>query len=171
MVLEYDHHLSAVNTLTFFDEGRRFISTSDDKKVLVWDYNTPVPIKYIADPSLHAVSAVAMHPDGTNLACQSMDNTIIAYHTGEKVGRNAKKLFKGHVAAGFACQPSFSADGHFLVTGDGEGTLHFYDWRNGRVLSKLKAHADGPAIGTAWHPSEPSLVASCGWDGVIKLWD
>lgn len=28
VVQEYDHHLSAVNTITFYDEGRRFVSSS-----------------------------------------------------------------------------------------------------------------------------------------------
>ena len=38
------------STVTFVDEGRRIVTTSEDRKVLVWDYNTPVPIKYITDP-------------------------------------------------------------------------------------------------------------------------
>ena len=45
--LEYNYHLGAVNTITFVDEARRIVSTSDDKKVLVWEFNTPVPNKYI----------------------------------------------------------------------------------------------------------------------------
>ena len=28
---EYNYHLQPCNTVTFFDEGRKFISTSDDK--------------------------------------------------------------------------------------------------------------------------------------------
>ena len=35
VVQEYNYHLQPVNTITFYDEGRRFVSTSDDKKVLV----------------------------------------------------------------------------------------------------------------------------------------
>ena len=33
LVQTYDHHLAAVNTVTFVDGARRFVSTSDDKKV------------------------------------------------------------------------------------------------------------------------------------------
>jgi pre-mRNA-processing factor 17 len=32
---EYNYHLQPCSTITFFDEGRRFVSTSDDKKLLV----------------------------------------------------------------------------------------------------------------------------------------
>jgi pre-mRNA-processing factor 17 len=50
---EYNYHLQPCSTVTFFDEGRRFVSTSDDKKILVWEFDIPVPIKYIQDPSMH----------------------------------------------------------------------------------------------------------------------
>jgi len=50
---EYNYHLQACNSITFFDEGRKFLSTSDDKKMLVWEYDIPVPIKYISEPEMH----------------------------------------------------------------------------------------------------------------------
>lgn len=37
-VQEYDRHLGAVNTITFVDENRRFVSTSDDKSLRVWEW-------------------------------------------------------------------------------------------------------------------------------------
>lgn len=77
VVLEYNYHLGMClfvrlasshsgagpcNTVTFFDEGRKFISTSDDKKILVWEFDTPVPIKYIQDANLHSyVAALFLH--------------------------------------------------------------------------------------------------------------
>ena len=33
---EYDHHLGPVNTITFVDEDKRFITTSDDKSLRAW---------------------------------------------------------------------------------------------------------------------------------------
>jgi pre-mRNA-processing factor 17 len=46
---EYDQHLGPVNTITFVDENRRFVTTSDDKTIRAWDYagcNT-TPIQYV----------------------------------------------------------------------------------------------------------------------------
>ena len=34
---EYDQHLGPVNTITFVDENRRFVTTSDDKTIRAWD--------------------------------------------------------------------------------------------------------------------------------------
>lgn len=108
---KYDQHLGAVNTITFIDENRRFISTSvsllwrclipfldasptfffflscfsdesfchtclelklfvnypsvlckDDKKILVWEFDLPVPIKYISEPHMHSIPAMSKHP-------------------------------------------------------------------------------------------------------------
>ena len=35
---EYDRHLGAVNTITFVDENRKFVTTSDDKSLRVWEW-------------------------------------------------------------------------------------------------------------------------------------
>ncbi len=45
VVQEYDHHLDGITTLVFCDENRRFMSTSNDRSLRVWDWSIPVPIK------------------------------------------------------------------------------------------------------------------------------
>lgn len=76
---EYDYHLGAVNTITFVDEGRRFVTTSDDKTIRVWEYGIPVQIKYIADPGMHSIPAVTLHPNKQWFIGQSLDNQIVTY--------------------------------------------------------------------------------------------
>ena len=161
---------AAVNTITFVDEGRRFVSSSDDKTLRVWEFGIPVVIKYIADPSMHSMPSVALHPSGAWLAAQSMDNQIVIYSTKERFRLNAKKQFRGHTNAGYACQVNFSPDGRFLMSGDGDGKLFIFDWKTTRIVRTLKCH-DQVCIGCEWHPLETSKVATCSWDGSIKLWD
>ena len=59
---EYDQHLGPVNTITFVDENRRFVTTSDDKTIRAWDFDIPVVIKYIAEPHMHSMPSVTLHP-------------------------------------------------------------------------------------------------------------
>ncbi|KAJ1930506.1 hypothetical protein IWQ60_000202 [Tieghemiomyces parasiticus] len=169
-VQEYNQHVDAVNTVTFVDQGRRFVSTSDDKSMRVWEYGIPIVIKLLAEPDMHSLPAVTLSPNHKHLACQSLDNRIVIFQAGEKVRLNPKKSFTGHLVAGYACQPNFSPDGRFVLSGDAEGYLWFWQWKSGRRIEKIKAH-DDVVIGCAWHPQETSKVATCSWDGLIKYWD
>ncbi|KAI0217244.1 hypothetical protein L0F63_002941 [Massospora cicadina] len=140
---EYDQHLGAVNSITFVDDNRRFVSTSDDKTMRVWEFGIPVVIKYVAEPYMHSMPA-------------SLDNQILVYGAKGRFSLNSKKRFAGHVVAGYACQPNF-----------------FRGWplcNTTKILKKLQCHTS-VLIGCRWHPHETSKVATCSWDGTIKYWD
>ena len=48
-MMEYNQHLGAVNTLTFIEE-HKFISSSDDKKLFIWEYGVPVVTRHVSEP-------------------------------------------------------------------------------------------------------------------------
>ncbi|TIB77578.1 WD40 repeat-like protein [Wallemia mellicola] len=166
---EYDQHLGPVNTLTFVDDNRRFVTTSDDKTMRAWDYDIPVVIKYIAEPDMHSMPAVGLHPTKKFLAAQSLDNQILIW-AADTFKQNRRKRFAGHSLSGYACQLGFSPDGRYISSGDGAGNIVFWDWKTSRLLKKIKAH-DRCVIDHAWLPHETSKVITASWDGAIKLWD
>jgi pre-mRNA-processing factor 17 len=170
VVQEYDYHLGPVNTVTFIDGNRRFVSTSDDKSIRVWEFGIPVQVKYIADPGMHAIAAATTTPNGKWWLGQSADNQIVTYSADDRVKINRKKVFKGHETAGYAVAVGASHDDRYVISGDAHGKLFVWDWKNGRIVRSLKAH-EGAATGVEWHPLESSKVATCGWDGLIKYWD
>lgn len=167
---EYDRHLGSVNTITFIDENRRFVSTSDDKSLRIWEWDIPVDMKYIADPSMHSMPAVTLSPNAKWLACQSMDNKICIFSAINRYKLHRKKQFTGHMVAGYACGLDFSPDMSYLVSGDADGKCYVWDWKTTKLYRKWKAH-DGVCIQTMWHPHETSKLVTAGWDGEIKLWD
>lgn len=170
IVQEYNQHQEAVNTITFFDEGRKFVSTGDDKAVRVWDFDVPVSIKSMAEPDMQSMPAAALHPDGQHLVFQSLDNRLITYTcAGDKFAQRGRK-FGGHSTAGYACQPCFSPDGKYLVSGTGSGQMVVWEWRTGQIVRRIEAHSK-VCIDVQWNPQEPSKVATCSWDGTIKYWD
>ena len=95
---------------------------------------------------------------------------MLTHYTTERFRLNTKKRFTGHSVAGYACQPNFSPDGRFLMSGDSEGKVWFWDWKSQKVFKTLKCH-DQVCISVLWHPLEQSKVATCSWDGLIKYWD
>lgn len=150
---EYDQHLGAVNTITFVDNNRRFVTSSDDKSLRVWEFGIPVVIKYISEPHMHSMPSITVHPNTNWFAAQSLDNQILIYSTRERFRLNKKKRFAGHIVAGYACQVNFSPDGRFIMSGHGEGRCWFWDWKTCKVFRTLKAH-EGVCIGAEWHPLE-----------------
>src|SRR3954469_16758634 len=84
LVQEYDHHLGPVNTITFCDEDRRFVTTSDDKSLRAWEYGIPVPIKFIAEPHMYAMNRAVHHTTKPFIALQSSDNQIVVYASTER---------------------------------------------------------------------------------------
>ena len=167
---EYNEHLATVNSVTFIDDARRFVSTSDDKKVFVWEYGLPVVIKHIADPSMHSIPCVTTHPSGRYFLGQSMDNQVLIFTAGGKYKLKRDKRFVGHQVAGYACEIGVSGDGRWVSSGDGEGRMWVWDWKTGRVVRRIKCH-DQVMIGCVWNENETSKVATCSWDGTIKYWD
>jgi len=170
IVQEYDRHLGAINSITFVDNNRRFVSTSDDKCLRVWEWDIPVDIKYIADPSMHSMPAVSAAPNGKWLACQSMDNKIQAFVCMNRFKMNSKKVFTGHMVAGYACSPDFSPDMSYLVSGDADGKVFIWDWKTTKLLNTFQAHQN-VCINVLWHPHETSKLLTAGWDCTLKLWD
>lgn len=167
---EYDRHLGPVNSITFVDENRKFVTTSDDKSIRVWEWDIPVDIKYIADPTLHSMPAVTSAPNNKRLLCQSMDNKLQAFACHNKFKLDSKKIFRGHMVAGYACVPDFSCDMSIVTSGDADGKIFFWSWSTTKVISSFKAH-NGVCICVLWHPHERQKVISAGWDNLIKIWD
>merc|ERR1711936_835646 len=171
IVQEYDRHLAAVNTITFVDRNRRFVSTSDDKSLRVWEWNIPVDMKYIADPSMHSMPCVTPSPNGKFIACQSLDNRITIYMVGDRFKEMRKKVFKGHMVAGYACGLDFSPEMSYLCSGDGDGTPiygtgklpNFY--RSGRHTTTCVFRCCGTLTRPArWPPLGGTALSSFGID-------
>ncbi|KAI0564825.1 Pre-mRNA-processing factor 17 [Gracilaria domingensis] len=171
VIQTYDEHMGRVNSISFIDSGRRFVTSADDKVLRVWEYGVPVVIKYISDPSAHSMPVTMVHPNQKWMACQSMDNTIRLFSTSGRFKRNDKRIFRGHLVAGYACGMSTSPDGRFLVSGDSLGRLFYWDWKTARLFRAVDAHKKPCCSSVDWHPTQSSFVVSCGWDGNVMFWD
>lgn len=170
VVQTYDQHMGAVNSIAFIDDNRRFVSSADDKVLRVWEYGIPIVIKFISDPKMHSMPVVLPHPNRKWLACQTMNSTITVFSARDRFRLNSKKSFHGHSVSGYACGITFSPDGRFIASGDSKGRALFWDWRSSRMFRTLNAH-NGVCSDVNWHPTKQSLVASCGADGCVSLWD
>merc|ERR1719356_2305788 len=114
-----------------------------------------------------SMPATVLHPSGDYFCGQSLNNMIDVYSLKHfKVKKNRKKSFRGHDNAGYACAMSFSPNGRYLASGDGRGRAFVWDWKTAKIVRKWRAHEnDEVCMSAAWHPLEPSKLATCGYDG------
>ncbi|MEM7202652.1 MAG: serine/threonine-protein kinase [Planctomycetota bacterium] len=65
---------------------------------------------------------------------------------------------------------SVSPDGRRMATGTWSKTIEIIDSETGRVARTLQGHS-GTVWDTAFHPTDPNLLASCADDHTVRLWD
>lgn len=80
----------------------------------IWEWDIPVDVKYIADPTMHSMPSVTLAPNGKWLACQSLDNKIVIFSALNRFKMNRKKTFTGHMVSGYACSLDFSPDMRYV---------------------------------------------------------
>lgn len=167
----YRGHRDAVNSITFFDGNRKFVTSSDDRTLRVWECG-----EFRKDPQLVASSdmqrllTAAHHPTEDMLAFQSLDNRIQIYAPFQNSLSQRSKRFIGHATGGYACQIGFSPDGRFIYSGDARGHVIIWDWTSGAIVRRLEGHKQ-VCMGVQWNPNEQAKLATCSWDGTIKYWE
>jgi len=178
----YDYHqANTVHAVTFCDLGRRFVSTGEDRQLLVWDWAVPAPIKIVSETWMPSIPALCAHPSSFLVASVGMDSRIGQWRISRRTGKFMRAndiSTKDYKAAGFACEPCYSPDGDFLACGDGDqGGI--YIWRvkqrkgaDAVNVSRIEgAHAMGsPVASVFWHPCFEGVLMSAGWDGKLKMW-
>ena len=85
----------------------------------------------------------------------------------KRAGLQARQLFVSRLEDFPTCC-GFSADGHWLAIGTGNGHIHLIDCNTGTLAARWQAH-NTPVQDLAWHPQEP-LLASGDQQAQCKLW-
>lgn len=167
----FEGHLGPINTISFpwsATAPSTFLSTSDDKTVRIWDARSAQVEKYLSKASYTAISSVALHPTQPMLACQTARSQIITVDVSNGGFTFKPKKFFGHRLNGFGCPVTFSPDGTWLASGDGEGSLIVWRWEKALFHAKIRIH-EKAVMGAVWHPFDQSSLLTCSWDGSIKL--
>ena len=161
-------HSTAVNSVSFCNDGKMIASVSQDGIVKLWslDGNELVTIDGRAD-----VSSVSFSRDCKMVALGSRDTTI------KLLSLDSKEFItlKGHSTE--VDSVSFSPDGKLLASGSEDGIIKLWGI-NGNLIWTIQGHStevdsENNNIGVVKNISfspDGKTIASASWDGTIKLW-
>lgn len=110
------------------------------------------------------VLSVAYSPDGSRLACGSMDGGVHVFDTA--TGAHLHSL-PGHFKP--VRTLAFTPDGRTLVTGCDDMLIHLYDVGAGALVDALSGH-ESWVLSLAPHPSG-TVLATGSADASVRLWD
>jgi len=167
-VLTLRGHALGVSTVSFSPDGKRIVSGSADRTLIVWDAATGEEMITLRGHAFK-VSAVAFSPDGRRIVSGCYDGTLKVWDsaTGEETLTLIGDTRSGHTRSVYGV--AFSPDGQRIVSGSRDGTLKVWDAATGEETLTLRGHSHA-VFAVAFSPDGQRIVSGSR-DDTLKVWD
>jgi WD40 repeat protein/serine/threonine protein kinase len=149
-----------------FSPDGRWLATSQDKTVRLWDTATCQEILAL-EGHTEDVTSVAFSPDGRRLASTSRDKTLRLWDTA--TGQTVLMLAKDFAMGGQIV--AFSPDGRRVAASCFGTTVQLWDAVTGKEVLTLKGPTNAIVFfGLAFSPDGRWLAVGC-MDKTVRVWD
>lgn len=159
-----------------FLNGKEFICSSSivsrdsaDRTIMTWDFDSGAILSNQIYLELYTCPSLKVDPTGTGFVAQTFGDYIAAF-SATKPYRIKNKRYNGHKVSGYNIQCDISPDNQYLITGDADGSMFFYNYENSHLIKDMVVLRGIPANKVQWHPLLPSTVASASWNGQVQIW-
>ncbi len=156
-------HSGVVERVAVTADGRRAISGSADKTILVWDVETGERLTTL-EGHTGVVYGAAITEDGRLAVSGSVDGTVRVWDV--EIGRCLSTL-EGHT--GMVLDVSVTTDGRLAISGSRDATVRVWDIGTGKCLSIMEGHTNqvwGVAIS-----ADGCRAVSGSADNSVRVWD
>jgi WD40 repeat protein len=157
-----DGHTSAISCVIVSSDGRRIVSSAQDKTVRVWDAATGRELVCFKGHN-QMVWSVAISPDGRTVASAGADKTIRLWEI--ETGREINRL-EGH--NGDVIGVAFLPDGRRLLSTSADQTVRLWSLDNRRELRRFIGH--GSNVHRVAVSPDRKTFATSGTDKNIRIW-
>ncbi|CAH1277081.1 WDR25 [Branchiostoma lanceolatum] len=175
-VRDFKCKFGSVLDLAFFPSGKSFISSADvvardsaDKTIMVWDFNSGSKLSNQIFHERYSCPSVAVHPSEPNFIAQTNGDYIALFSTSRPYAMDKTVRFEGHKVQGYRIGCEFTPDGQMIVTGSGDGKVHFFNYYSGETARELNVYTN-PCTDVKSHPVLSSTLATCSWGGQVSVW-
>jgi WD40 repeat protein len=155
-------HTERVVRVNFSPDGRRLISSSDDKTARIWDVVSGRELMVLRGHQ-DAIWSVSFSPDGKRILTGSDDRTARLW---DAVSGAPIALLRGHQDE--VWNASFSSDGKQIVTTSKDGTAILWN-AVGKVRQRLQGH-QGEVHYASFSPDNRRVVTASE-DKTARVWD
>ncbi|HEY9620820.1 MAG TPA: AAA-like domain-containing protein [Crinalium sp.] len=154
-------HEGVVNSASFSSDGRRIVTTSDDKTVRIWDASGQPLV--VLQGHQDVINRAEFSPDGQSIASASNDGTVILWNL---AGQPLKRFTP---QSGVIWDVHFSPDGQRIITASQDGTAQIWDVRSGQKLIVLQGHQGN--IWSANFSADGQRIVTASEDKTARIWD
>ena len=156
-------HSGIVIGAAFSPDGRRIVTSSDDRTVRIWDAASGTQLALLSGHSDGVINA-EFSPDGRRIVTASADQTARIWDAD-----TARQLtvLSGHSDTVWSA--AWSPDGRRIITGSKDGTARIWDAATAQLLAVLSGH-DGGVGGAAFSPDGRRIVTGSA-DKTARIWD
>ena len=157
-------HKEEIQNVTFSDDGRTFVSSSNDHTAKVWETRTGKPVCTIVNPSDREFASGRFSSTGERLIIIGYDFTayVADARTGKLIGEPLRHMERINHA-------EFSQDGRFAITASDDRIASVWELATCTKLHDLP-HIEG--VYRASFSADGSLVATFSRDSrTLDLWD
>lgn len=150
-----------VNSVGFFDDGKRLASCGSDKRIRLWDIKSAEQVKEI---HLDGIRNITVSPDGASLVANTSYGQLRKYNL-----PNLNELGVWNVSGERLYEVRFSPDGRYLVACGKDRLVRVVDANTGELLRTLSGH-DRRVFAASFSPSAAN-VATASADGTCLVYD
>lgn len=157
-------HVAKVYSISWGQNSRTLVTSSQDSKLLVWDCYTGYKVYSIPSTSNWMMDC-DLSPSGRLIATGGLDCLCSLYTISDNPQRPA--VLKAHDDYLASCR--FLDDDSTVVTASGDSNIFLWDIETQSITSKLCGHTDG-VLCLAVAPDKHTLISG-GYNGIAKVWD
>lgn len=111
-------------------------------------------------------TSISISQDSRHLLVNRMDGELSLI---DLLTRSAVQKFLGHKGGDFVIRSSFGgANESFVISGSEDGNIVIWHKNSGAAVERLQGHLPR-CNSVCWNPVDPSMIASCGDDGRVKM--
>lgn len=176
VVRSYKATIQQTLDILFLREGSEFLSSTDassrdsaDRTIIAWDFRSSAKISNQIFHERYTCPSLALHPREPVFLAQTNGNYLALFSAVWPYRMSRRRRYEGHKVEGYAVGCECSPDGDLLVTGSADGRVLLYCFRTASRARTLHGHTQA-CLGTTFHPVLPSVLATCSWEGDIKIW-